>query len=451
MNNVSVETESQTIFALATAPGRSGVAVMRVSGPDTDIVVRNLSNSKLPEPRKAVLRQLSDQNRHLIDEALVLWFPGPHSFTGEDVAEFHIHGSHAVVEALSSAMFELGLRQAEPGEFTKRAFQNGKMDLTEAEGLADLIDAGTAGQRQQALRQMKGGLRDIYEGWRSQILDALAFVEGEIDFPDEGDVPDALAKRAGPGLNNLATELRLALEKSGRGERVRHGVDIAIIGAPNAGKSSIINMLAGREAAIVSSEAGTTRDIVEVHMELGALPVRVSDTAGLRETENVVEAEGVRRALARAEDADIRILVVDPHMETSPELDAKLEIGDFVLINKQDLGEKNYKGNENVLRETFSVSAKSGEGFDEFVVGLESAVQKRYGATEQAVLTRARHRDCVERALTSVAGAVEKLSVAPELSGSDLRSALHAIKELAGETDIEAVLDRVFSSFCIGK
>ncbi|RZV37328.1 MAG: GTP-binding protein, partial [Acidimicrobiales bacterium] len=316
---------------------------------------------------------------------------------------------------------------------------------------ADLIDANTQGQRHQALRQMKGGLRDQYEQWRSDILDALAFVEGEIDFPDEEDVPDALAKRAGPGLFNLSEKLSKALAESGRGERVRHGVDIAIIGEPNSGKSSIINRLAGREAAIVSDEAGTTRDIVEVHMELANLPVRMSDTAGLRDTSNKVEAEGVRRALLRAEDADLRILVVDTR-STSMSLGTEtLMPGDFLVYNKADLGNENPSGEENVSRETFLISAKTGEGFYDLVIGLERVVRERFGATEQAGLTRVRHRDCVRRAMQSVTKAYQNLSVAPELSGAELRVALHAIKELAGEADIEAVLDRVFSSFCIGK
>ena len=452
MHNSTKFGRRDTIFALATAQGRSGVAVIRVSGADTDMVVRKLTGKKLPRPRLAALRHLIDNKYDQIDEALVLWFPNPHSFTGEDVAEFHVHGSPAVIEALSSSLYALGIRQAGPGEFSKRAFQNGKMDLTEAEGLADLIDADTEGQRQQALRQMKGGLRETYENWRSYILDALAYVEGEIDFPDEGDVPDALAQRAGPGLDLLAEMLHEALANSFRGERIRHGVDIAIIGAPNAGKSRLINRLSEKEAAIVSEEAGTTRDVVEVHMELAGLPVRVSDTAGLRVTENKIEAEGVRRALARAEDADIRVLVIDPHDKLAESFLNKLGAGDFVINNKSDLSAvAQVVDKENVSRETFSLSAETGEGFPAFVVALEVAIKNRFSATEQAGLTRARHRDCVESARAAIVRARENLVAAPELSGAELRLALHAVKELAGETDIEAVLDRVFSSFCIGK
>ncbi|PHR91624.1 MAG: tRNA uridine-5-carboxymethylaminomethyl(34) synthesis GTPase MnmE [Robiginitomaculum sp.] len=442
----------ETIFALATAPGRAGVAIMRVSGPEAGSTLQKLTRKPLPNPRKAVVRRLYDETGGKIDEALVLWFVDPASFTGEDMVEYHIHGGPAIVEALSEFLFSMGLRQAEAGEFTRRAFQNGKMDLTEAEGLADLIDADTQGQRKQALRQMQGGLREIYEDWREDIINCLAFVEGEIDFPDEEDVPDALAQRAGPGLDVLVEKLREILADSERGERLRHGVDIAIIGAPNAGKSSILNRLAKREAAIVSSEAGTTRDIVEVHMQISSIPVRISDTAGLRETDNEVEAEGVRRARLRAQEADLRIAVIDSNDPLSTDVLAELESGDFILYNKTDLFAKP-SGSEmqNVSRETFCISATEGTGFENFESALNRTITARFSASEQAGLTRARHRNCVKTALFSLEKARKSLSIAPELAGADLREALHAIKELAGETDIEAVLDRVFSSFCIGK
>ena len=440
-----------TIFALASAPGRSGVSVMRVSGPLSDDIIWNLTEKPLPRPRRAVVRELFGKNRLKIDEAILVWFSAPRSFTGEDVVEFHTHGSPAVIEALSGRLFELGARQAEPGEFSKRAFQNGKMDLTEAEGLADLIDANTEGQRSQAMRQMQGGLKEVYEGWREQIIEALANVEGEIDFPDEEDVPDSLATRAGPVLKKLRADLDKALEDSGRGESVRHGLDIAIIGAPNAGKSSIINALANRNAAIVSAIPGTTRDIVEVHLELAGLPVRLSDTAGLRETTDEIEAEGVRRARLRSKDADLRLAVVDASDCANADVISETRNGDFVVLNKTDLGAPSSTLKKNVSRETFLVSAKTGNGIEALVSALEEIVRNRFGATEQAGLTRARHRDCVERARESVGSAIDALSKGPELAGTDLRLALHAIKELAGETDIEAVLDKVFSSFCIGK
>lgn len=439
---------NDTIFALATAQGRAGVAVIRMSGPKARAALRTLTGRKLPKVRQASLRVLKNQAGERLDAALVLMFAGPASFTGEDMVELHTHGSPAVIEAVSRALYDLGLRQALAGEFTRRAFENGKLDLTEAEGLADLIDAESEGQRRQALRQMGGGLRQVYEGWRRQILDALAMVEGEIDFPDESDVPDALAHRASAGLTNLNAKLQSALDESGRGEKIRSGLDIAIIGAPNAGKSSILNRLARRDAAIVSSEAGTTRDIVEVHLHIAGLPVRISDTAGLRETENLVEAEGVRRAKRRAQDADIRLGVVDLTSENKDVLGA-LTVGDFIVYNKADLG--HMKSDKNVSRETFCVSAKTGAGFNDLEKALSHAIKDRFATTEQAGLTRSRHVNCVQTAVRAIETAQHNLSVAPELAGADLRQALHAIKELAGEADIEAVLDRVFSQFCIGK
>ena len=440
----------ETIFALATGQGRAGVAIFRLSGDSADTVLRTLTRMKLPKPRTASVRKLYGKSGEKIDEALVLRFKGSASFTGEDMAELHIHGGVAVIEALSAALFSFGLRQANAGEFTRRAFQNDKMDLTEAEGLADLIDADTQGQRQQALRQMQGGLHEIYEGWRSQIMDALANVEGEIDFPDEADVPDALALRAGPGLDNLAKKLSSVIADSGRGERVRHGVDIAIIGAPNAGKSSLLNRLAKRDAAIVSTQAGTTRDIVEVHMQIAGIPVRLSDTAGLRVTDNEIEAEGVRRAKLRAEEADLRIVVIDANDNKGAEVFKELQDGDFIVYNKVDLYKAPTKKN-NVSRETFSLSATTGKGFDALEKALNRTITSHFSMTEQAGLTRSRHVNCVKAALNCIESAQKNLSIAPELAGADLHQALHAIKELAGETDIEAVLDRVFSSFCIGK
>lgn len=440
----------ETIFALATGSGRAGVAIIRVSGTQAAETLKSVTQTRLPKARLASVRKLYDTAGEKLDEALVLWFVGPASFTGEDMAELHIHGGTAIVEAVSETLFALGLRQAEAGEFTRRAFTNGKMDLTEAEGLADLIDAETQGQRKQALRQMQGGLRDRYEVWRSKIIDALANVEGEIDFPDEGDVPDALAQRAGAGLLALSKELTESLADSHRGERVRHGVEVAIIGVPNVGKSSIINRLAEKDAAIVSPEAGTTRDIVDVYMQIEGIPVRFSDTAGLRITQNAIEAEGVRRARMRADEADLRLLVIDPEIEDSVDVLEEAQDGDFILYNKADL-KKTPNPKTNVSRETFCISAKTGQGFDGFEQSLRRFIAENYGTREQAGLTRARHVNCVKTTLTAIKNAYENLSIAPELAGADLHEALHAIKELAGETDIEAVLDRVFTSFCIGK
>lgn len=443
---------NDTIFALSSAPGRAGVSVFRVSGPGARESLEKLSRKKAPSPRYASLRKLYDRNGDIIDEALVLWLPAPKSFTGEDCAEFQGHGSPAIIEAMAQVFADIGLRQAEPGEFTRRAFENGKMDLTEAEGLADLIDAETEGQRKQALRQMQGGLRELYETWRESLLDALAQIEGEIDFPDEEDVPDSLSHKAYPHISSVIESMSRSLSVADRGEAIRHGVDIAIIGKPNAGKSTLLNALAGREAAIVSSEAGTTRDIVSIYTVLSGLQVRLSDTAGLRETENVIEAEGVKRAIKLANDADMRIGVIDSSdLGALSQLTKELRDDDILVFSKSDL---THNVAHNVSRETYktlSVNANSKADITKLHDLLEAEILSRFAVGDEAGLTRARHRDCVQRSLTALERAIEKLGFAPELAGDDIRSALQAVKELAGETDIESVFDRIFSRFCVGK
>ncbi|MEP3889141.1 MAG: tRNA uridine-5-carboxymethylaminomethyl(34) synthesis GTPase MnmE [Hellea sp.] len=443
---------NDTIFALSSAPGRAGVSVFRVSGFAAKQVVEQLAQGPCPAPRYAALRKLYNKEAVLIDEALVLWMNGPKSFTGEDCAEFQVHGSPAVLEAMASALLQTGARQAEAGEFTRRAFENGKMDLTEAEGLADLIDAETEGQRKQALRQMQGGLRGIYEAWRETLLDALAQIEGEIDFPDEEDIPDALSHKAYPYLTGVIEAMEFGLSQADKGEAVRHGVDIAIIGRPNAGKSTLLNALAKREAAIVSAEAGTTRDIVSVNLVLSGLPVRLSDTAGLRETENLIEAEGVKRALSLAKEADVRVGVIDStDYSALPEILSELENGDILVFNKFDVASQPIP---DVSRETLSVMAISAESETDIEIlrsRLEVEVIERFSVGDEAGLTRARHKDCVERAIVSLSRGAQNLGIAPELAGDDIRAALHALKELAGETDIESVFDRIFSRFCVGK
>jgi tRNA modification GTPase len=301
-----------TIAALATGAGRAGVAVIRLSGPDAGATLSALTARDLPKPRMATREAFCDPRTGVsLDDGLALWFPGPHSFTGEDVVELHIHGGPAVIAAvIDAALSQPGVRPAEPGEYTRRAFENGKLDLAEAEGLADLVDAETEGQRRQALRQRRGALSAVYEGWRARLIEGAALIEAEIDFPDE-DLPAALAQRAGPILQALADDMGQHLNDAHRGERIRDGFRIAIIGPPNAGKSSLLNALAQREAAIVSDIPGTTRDIVEVRLVLAGFPVWIADTAGLREAADAIEAEGVRRALARAEEADLRIGVVE--------------------------------------------------------------------------------------------------------------------------------------------
>ncbi|MEQ8404898.1 MAG: tRNA uridine-5-carboxymethylaminomethyl(34) synthesis GTPase MnmE [Oceanicaulis sp.] len=443
----------ETIFALASAPGRAGVAVIRVSGPKAGPALDALAGAPRPAPRAAALRRFVDGAGAEIDRGLALWFPGPASFTGEDCAEFHVHGGPAVIEAMAGALAGLDLRPAEAGEFTRRAFENGKMDLTEAEGLADLIDAETEGQRAQALSQMTGALRALYERWREQLISVLAALEGEIDFPDEDDVPDHLSETAGAPLDVLIAALGDHLDDDRRGERVREGFTIALIGAPNAGKSSLLNALARRDAAIVTEIPGTTRDIVEVRLVLGGFPVILADTAGLREAADQVEAEGVRRALARAEDADLRLGVVDVSRETSPPVLGRLRSGDGLILNKTDLADAPVLGAlaapEGAAR--FEVAAKTGAGIDTLEAWLAKTVTQRLSGREAPALSRARHRQAVGRALDHLQAARTRLMDAPELAAAEVHLALRALESLTGRIDVEDVLDRVFSQFCIGK
>lgn len=433
-----------TIYALSTAPGRAGVAVIRVSGERARETVSRLAGVEKPRPREAMLRRLRDPASGVVlDRGLVLFFEGPGSFTGEDVAEFHIHGGRAVVAALLQALAGVpGLRAAEPGEFTRRAFEAGKLDLTEVEGLADLIDAETEAQRVQALRQMEGALGALYEGWRGRLMRALAYAEASIDFPDE-DLPDDLLEKLGPEISALSAEIAAHLDDERRGERLRDGVEVAIIGPPNAGKSSLLNRLARRDAAIVSDEAGTTRDVLEVRLDIGGVPVTLADTAGLRDAANAIEREGVRRALERAEAADLRIVVASP--EEGGDF-AQARDGDIRVLNKIDLGARAGSG-------VIGVSALSGEGLER----LEEALRERIGAVHEAqehpLITRARHREGLQDCAASLERAGQGLAsgLDAELISEDLRLAARALGRITGRVDVEDLLDVIFRDFCIGK
>lgn len=444
-----------TIVALATGAGRAGVAVIRLSGPAAGAALSALTARDLPKPRLATREAFCDPRTGVsLDDGLALWFPGPHSFTGEDVVELHIHGGPAVISAVvDAALSQPGVRPADPGEYTRRAFENGKLDLAEAEGLADLVDAETEGQRRQALRQRRGALSAVYEGWRGKLIEAAALIEAEIDFPDE-DLPGALAQRAGPILQALADDMARHLDDAHRGERIRDGFRIAIIGPPNAGKSSLLNALAQREAAIVSDIPGTTRDVVEVRLVLAGFPVWIADTAGLREAADAIEAEGVRRALARAEEADLRIGVVEAGTEPPASLSAALEPSDLIVRSKADLGapapppaSTALAGEAPALR----VSATTGEGLHELQVLITSRVTEALGREEAPVLTRARHRRLVEEARAALLRAIPALDVGPELAAEDVRVAADQIGRLTGRIDVEDLLGEIFSSFCIGK
>jgi tRNA modification GTPase len=434
---------TDTIFAPATAAGRAAVAVIRVSGPDSSKILQALA-APLPAPRRAAVRRLRS-DADVLDEALVLWLPGPNSFTGEDSAELHLHGGRAGVEAVSRALVDLGLRLAEPGEFSRRAFQNGKLDLTQAEAIADLVDAETDAQRRQALGQLEGGLSARYGAWRKRLIEALARLEAAVDFPDE-DLPEALQAEVGARIGALASELEAALADHGRGERVREGFKIALIGAPNAGKSSLLNRLAGREAAIVTEIAGTTRDVIEVPAVVDGFKVLFADMAGLRESTDPIEAEGVRRARAWADAADLRLWVVDQSAPLC--LDEPVRPGDLLVLNKTDLGPGAAAGLPHL--ETLRVSARTEAGMDALWAALSVWIAARTGGDFPAV-TRLRHRRHLQDAAEALHRAQRALALSPELGAEDLRHAAQALGRVAGRIDLEQVLDEVFSSFCIGK
>ncbi|MBP7062977.1 tRNA uridine-5-carboxymethylaminomethyl(34) synthesis GTPase MnmE [Ferrovibrio sp.] len=442
---------TDSIYALSSAPGRAGLAVVRLSGPGAGPALLALAG-RLPPPRLASRALLHDQMTGPIDDALVLWFPGPASFTGEDVAEFHIHGGKAVLAALFAALARLpGLRLAEPGEFSRRAFQHGKLDLTAAEGLADLIDAETEAQRRQGLRQMQGELGRLYDGWRARLLRALAHVEADIDFPEE-DLPAGIAAAVAPEIARLQGEIAAHLADNRRGERLRDGVAVVILGPPNAGKSSLLNALARREAAIVSDIAGTTRDIIEVQLDLGGYPVVLADTAGLRETADRIEGEGVRRALARAESADLKLLLLDAAaLENLPaEITALIDDNCLLIANKIDQTplppDASLAGHK-----LLPLSVSSGQGLDALLTALETAVAARYGQTGDASLTRARHREALQHCAAALARFLSGAAPDAELAAEDLRLAARGLGRITGRVDVEDVLDVVFRDFCIGK
>lgn len=425
-----------TIFALASAPGRAGLAVVRVSGPQAGAALDALAGAR-PQPRRATVRRLCWQGAPL-DHALLLWFPGPDSFTGEDVAEFHIHGGRAVREALFAALLALGLRPAEPGEFSRRAVENGRFDLTRAEAVADLAEAETPAQLRQALRQYQGELAGLYEGWRARLIAALGRAEAAIDFSDDG-VGDTEFAASRAAASQIAEEIQVHIDDSGRGEALREGLRLTIIGPPNAGKSSLINALAKRDIAIVSETPGTTRDVIGVRLDLGGYPVHVADTAGLRDATDAIEAEGVRRARAEAASSHLTLLLLDGSDGQIPQ-DVK---ADLTVWNKSDL--PSFK-----KRDGLSLSLKSGEGFPQLLDALTALVEKRLETKDETPsLTRPRHRHALNEALASLRHA--QTAKVPELFAEDLRLATRAIGRITGAVDVEEILDSVFRDFCIGK
>jgi tRNA modification GTPase len=448
-----------TIFALATPAGRSGVAIIRISGPESGECLRSITQRDLPKPRVATRRKFyaatpvdpstrPSPSYQVIDDGLALWFPGPASFTGEDMVELHIHGGPAIIAAMAESLVAQGLRPAEPGAFTRRAFDNGKLDLTEVEGLADLIGAETEAQRRQALRQMEGAFGDQVETWRGGLLGALARIEAAIDFPEE-DLPSGLVEGVDEAMRVVGNAIARALDDDHRGERLREGLSVVILGAPNAGKSSLMNALAKRDVAIVSDEAGTTRDVIELHLDLGGYPVLLADTAGLRESGNKIETEGVRRALARAARADVKVIVIDGAVwSVIPDaIRAQIDAASILVLNKADLLAVPLQALSG--HQLIAVSALSGAGISDLLSALKERAAGLLASGDQPVLTRLRHREALEDCRQTL---IRGLEIGPvELKAEELRLGTRALGRITGRVDVEDVLDVIFREFCIGK
>lgn len=439
----------QTIFALSSGRPPSAIAIVRLSGSEVNKAIRTLAGN-VPAPRRATRALLRAADGQPIDDAVVLYFPRPRSATGEDVAEFQVHGGRAVLASLFAALSGIeNIRAAEPGEFTRRAFENGKLDLTEAEGLDDLIRADTDRQRRQALRQLRGFLGDRARDWRAQIIEAQALIEAGIDFSDEGDVPAELTAPALAKIRRLLDEIQNVLATESRGERMRDGLVVAIAGPPNVGKSTLMNQLARREVAIVSPHAGTTRDIIEVQLDLDGYPVTVIDTAGIRETDDPVEQEGVRRARARAAEADLILWLTDAE---GPGLLPQSDAPVWRVRNKIDLmGTAETLPGGKAGERTFAISAWRGDGVAELISALVGFAQDFFGASEGGLIARARQRDLLQQAAASLQRSIAAIGKGEELAAEDLRSAAYALGRLLGRVDVEDILDVIFRDFCIGK
>ena len=443
---------AETIYALSSGAGVGGVAVVRISGPGVDAVLTALGVAPLPAPRYAALHNiLCPISADILDQALVLRFPGPGSFTGEDVAELHIHGGEAVLAAVLSALQQTELaRMAENGEFTRRAFENGKLDLTGAEAVGDLVAARTDEQRKLALRQYDGGLADLYEAWRSELIDLLGYAEAEIDFSDE-ELPEALQRQVLNKIIAIKQRVKDHSHTSLLGEQIRSGFPISILGAPNAGKSSLMNLLSRRDVAIVSEVAGTTRDVIEVQMNLAGYAVSISDTAGIRDSDDQIEAEGVRRAEQEAKRAALKIVVIDATVGILPDrLRSLIDSHTLVVVNKSDLAPVPsgiFDGS--AVTDIRLVSAKTGDGIEELVADITKTVEKRLSAYEGPVPTRQRHREALQETVTALDRA--EAAALPELAAEDIRLAARALGRITGRVDIDDILDTVFRDFCIGK
>ena len=442
-----------TIFALSSGPGTSGIAVIRVSGKKTSEVIRKLTGSKLPSPRVATLKKFNKNGgKELIDEGVIIWFPAPNSYTGEDLAEFHVHGSRAVIKAMHLAISKTkNCRLAEPGEFTKRAFQNGRINLLKAESIADLISSETEIQRKQAIKIMSGKSADKFNSWRKKLLQILSHVEAKIDFPDE-DLPKKIISEVQKTSNLVLKEIKKTLNDQKVGERIREGFKIAIVGPPNSGKSSLLNYLSKRDVAIVSEIAGTTRDVIETHLNLDGYPVVVSDTAGIRSSKNEIEKKGIKIALKRAEDADLKVVIVSvKNVEFTSILKDLLKKNALLVVNKSDLvkGKLNskFKKYDHVL-----ISIKKDLNLNKLITKIKSKLKNKFTTTEDILITRERHRQNLISCVQHLEKFQKKKSAYDfDKAAEDLRLATRHLGMIVGKVDVEELLGSIFNDFCIGK
>ena len=442
-----------TIYALSTGPGISGVAVIRVSGKETRSVIKKLTNNNLPTPRIATLSKINNINTsELIDEGIILWFPGPQSYTGEDMAEFHVHGSRAVIQAVQNSISQIkNCRLAEPGEFTKIAFQNNKINLLKAESIADLISSETEIQRQQAIKIMSGASSDKFNSWRQGLLKILSNVEAKIDFSDE-DLPDNLLKNIKAKSETIKSEIKKTLNDQKVGERIREGFRIAIVGPTNAGKSSLLNYLSRREVAIVSEIAGTTRDVIETHLNIEGLPVVLSDTAGIRKSKNEIEKKGIRLALKRAEDADLNIVVIEPKSGYfTAFLKNLISDKSILVINKSDLGIDDMVTEYKKYNPIY-ISLKDEKNLNQLILAIKEKLKNQFINSEDILITRERHRQHLEQCVFHLEDFKNK-NVAEEFdkAAEDLRLATRHLGIIVGKVDVEEILGSIFNDFCIGK
>ena len=442
-----------TIYALSTGPGISGIAIVRVSGSETSKVIKLLTKNELPTPRVATLRKINKINTsELIDEGIILWFPAPQSYTGEDMAEFHIHGSKAVIDALHSSISMIkNCRLAEPGEFTRLAFQNGKINLLKAESIADLISSETEIQRRQAIRIMSGKSADKFNDLRENLLKILSHVEAKIDFPDD-DLPEDILKKIKNNSRKISLNIKKILEDQKVGERIREGFKIAIIGPTNAGKSSLLNHLSNRDVAIISEIAGTTRDVIETHLNIDGYPVIVSDTAGIRESKNEIEKKGIKLALEKADEADLKLIVIDAKSsDFNDVLKGLLDENAILVINKSDLLKKNlspeFKNINHVL-----ISVKDNLNIDSLVSKIKNKLKNKFIASDDILITRERHRQHLEQSLNYLQNFEEKNQAEDfDKAAEDLRLAAKHLGMIVGKVDVEEILGSIFNDFCIGK